>query len=327
MNWKGKTVLVTGAGGFIGSHLVEHLVALGARTRAFFHYRGDGKWGLLEDSIVKKEIEGCSGDVRDFHTVVHAARGADVVFHLAALIAIPYSYHTPLSFARTNVEGSLNVFQACRDTGVSLLIHTSTSEVYGTAQIIPIPETHALQGQSPYSATKIGADKLAEAFHLSFGLPVVTLRPFNTYGPRQSARAIIPTIVTQALSSDTVSLGSLSPTRDLNFVADMVEAYIKAAEAPGAIGQTINIGSGQETSVGDLAKTILRLIGKNLPILADNQRIRPIASEVQRLCADNRKAKQMLGWSPRYTLEDGLPVVIQWISQHLHEYKVDSYAV
>ena len=249
-NWGQQTVLVTGAGGFIGSHLTERLVALGARTRALVHYNSAGAWGWLDDSPVKQYVEVFLGDVQDRDSLRAAVQGTDIVFHLAALIAIPYSYRAPISYVRTNVDGTLNVLQGSLDAGVKLVVNTSTSEVYGTARHIPINEEHPLQGQSPYSASKIGADKMAEAFHLSFGLPVATIRPFNTFGPRQSARAVIPTIVTQALTQPTVCLGNLAPTRDFSYVADTVEGFIRIAECPEAIGQVINVGSGLEISIG-----------------------------------------------------------------------------
>ncbi len=327
MNWSQTRVLVTGAGGFIGSHLTERLVELGAPTRAFVHYNSGGSWGWLDRSPVKGLIEVVLGDVRDPGTLRPAMHDVDVVFHLASLIAIPYSYHAPLSYVHTNVEGALNVCQVARETGVSRVVHTSTSETYGTAMYVPIDEDHPLQGQSPYSASKIGADKIAESFHLSFGLPVATIRPFNTYGPRQSARAVVPTIVTQALTQDTIRLGNLTPTRDLNFVADTVEGFIRVAEVPDAVGQVINIGSGREISVGDLAGLILKLLGKDLPVVGDEQRVRPAGSEVDRLCADTARARRVLGWEPRVTLEDGLARTIRWIEENLEHYKAGVYAI
>ena len=327
MNWCGKRVLVTGAGGFIGSHLTERLVGLGASVRALVHYNALGTWGWLDFSPVRDEIEVISGDICDRDSVLRAAQGVEIVFHLAALIAIPYSYHAPASYVRTNVEGTLNVLQAARERGVERVVHTSTSEVYGTARYVPIDEAHPLQGQSPYSASKIGADKLAEAFHLSFGLPVVILRPFNTFGPRQSARAVIPTIITQALANQEIRLGNLSPTRDLNFVLDTVEGFICAAASPAAIGKTINIGTGREISVGDLARLILGLLGKELPIVCEEERVRPAGSEVERLCADNRLAREVLGWQPRHTLEEGLRKTIEWMEGHLERYRPGLYVV
>ncbi len=327
MDWSRQSVLVTGAGGFIGSHLTERLVALGARTRALVHYNSAGSWGWLDGSAVKDDVEVLSGDIRDQGSIGEALKGIDTVFHLAALIAIPYSYRAPSSYVRTNVEGTLNMLQAASAAGAGLFVHTSTSEVYGTARYVPIDEDHPLQGQSPYSATKIGADKLAEAFHLSFDLPVTTVRPFNTFGPRQSARAIVPTIVTQALMEPVVRLGDLEPTRDLTYVADTVEGFIRAAEYPGAKGQLFNIGSGVEISINDLAQTILRLTGKSVPIVQDDKRLRPEGSEVERLCADNRKAVDQLGWRPEHSLEEGLSATIRWLEQNLERYRTGVYAI
>lgn len=327
MNWNDKKVLVTGAGGFIGSHLTERLVELGAETRAFVRYSSTGSWGWLDQSPLKSEMEVVLGDIRDQDTVSRAVENADVVFHLAALIAIPYSYHAPLSYVRTNVEGTLNVLQAVQRAGSGRVIHTSTSEVYGTARTVPIDEDHPLQGQSPYSATKIGADKIAESFHLSFGLPVVTVRPFNTYGPRQSARAVIPTIVTQALTGSEIRLGNLEPTRDLNYVADTVEGFIKAAETPDAIGQVINLGTGREISIRDLAALILKILDIDLPIASEGTRMRPENSEVDRLCADGRKGQSLLGWTPKLSLEEGLTKTIEWIRENSERYRPGVYVV
>jgi dTDP-glucose 4,6-dehydratase len=287
LNWNGKRSLVTGAGGFIGSHLTEQLVELGADTRALVHYNALGTWGWLDQSPMRDEVQVVSGDICDRDSVRQAMQGVEIVFHLAALIAIPYSYHAPASYVRTNVEGTLNVLQVARELGVERVVHTSTSEVYGTARYVPMDEAHPLQGQSPYAASKIGADKLAEAFYLSFGLPVVTVRPFNTFGPRQSARAVIPTIITQCLTGETVRLGNLHPTRDLNYVTNTMEGFLLAASIPAAVGQTINLGSGREISIGDLAQLIARLTGRPLTIESDGQRVRPDKSEVERLLADN----------------------------------------
>ncbi len=327
MNWRDKTVLVTGAGGFIGSHLTERLIELGAKTRAFVRYSSTGSWGWLDQSPLKNDVEVVLGDIRDQDTVIHAVAGVDVVFHLAALIAIPYSYQAPLSYVRTNVEGTLNVLQAAQRTNAEVVVHTSTSEVYGTARTVPIDENHPLQGQSPYSASKIGADKIAESFHLSFGLPVVTVRPFNTFGPRQSARAVIPTIITQALSGSEIRLGNLEPTRDLNYVADTVEGFIKAAETPKAIGETINLGSGREISIGDLATLILKLMNRDIPIALEGARVRPENSEVDRLCADSRKGQSILGWMPKYSLEEGLAATVEWIRENSERYRTGMYVV
>ena len=328
MNWQGKRALVTGAGGFIGSHLAEKLVSLGAKTGVLVHYRADGSWGWLDSSPYVDQMEVFAGDVCDRDTVYNAMRGNEIVFHLASLIGIPYSYHAPLSYVRTNVEGTMNVLQAARENQVERLVHTSTSEVYGTAQYVPIDEAHPLQAQSPYAASKIGADKLAEAFHLSFGVPVATVRPFNTFGPRQSARAIIPTIIVQALSCPTVHLGNLEPTRDFNYVMDTVEAFIRVAESPDAAGQVFNIGTGREISIGNLASLILDLVGvRNGAITSEEERIRPANSEVDRLCADTRKAAEITGWSSEYALEDGLVQTIKWIRGNLDRYKPASYAI
>ena len=327
MNWSDKKVLVTGAGGFIGSHLTERLVELGAKTRAFVRYSSNGSWGWLDQSPLKNDVDVVLGDIRDQDTVTHACSGVDVVFHLAALIAIPYSYQAPLSYVRTNVEGTLNVLQAAQRVESEVVVHTSTSEVYGTARTVPIDENHPLQGQSPYSASKIGADKIAESFHLSFGLAVVTVRPFNTFGPRQSARAVIPTIITQALNGSEIRLGNLEPTRDLNFVADTVEGFIKAAETPKAIGETINLGSGREISIRDLAALILKLMNRDLPIALEGARVRPENSEVDRLCADSRKGQSILGWTPKYSLEDGLTATIEWIRENSERYRTGIYVI
>jgi len=327
VNWNGKTVLVTGGGGFIGSHLVENLVALGAKTRALVHYNARGSWGWLDQSPVAKEVEVIAGDICDSDSVAGATENAEIVFHLAALIAIPYSYTAPESYVRTNVQGTLHALQAARRSGVARFVHTSTSEVYGTAREVPIKETHPLQGQSPYSASKIGADKIAEAFHCSFGVPIVTVRPFNTFGPRQSARAVIPTIIAQVLDgAGAVKLGSLHPTRDLNFVANTVEGYIAAASHDAAIGETFNLGSNREITIGDLAQLIIRLAGRDAKIETESQRVRPEKSEVERLLADNTKAAKLLGWTPRVTLEDGLRATIEWLRENRHWYRTGTYA-
>ena len=327
MQWQGKKVLVTGAGGFIGSHLAERLVELGADVRAFVHYNAQNSSGWLDQSPQRDALQILPGDITDGYCVREAMRGVDVVFHLAALIAIPYSYHAPASYVRTNVEGTLNVLQAARDCGISRLVHTSTSEVYGTARQVPISETHPLQGQSPYSASKIGADKIAEAFCLSFQVPVVTVRPFNTFGPRQSARAVIPAIITQCLAGDVVRLGNLSPTRDLNFVSNTVEGFVCAATAEDAVGQTFNLGSGREISIGDLALLIAGLMGKQISIETESERFRPDKSEVERLLADNTLAREVLQWTPQVDLESGLTVTIDWMRENLHRYRPGKYVV
>ena len=324
---KGRRVLVTGAGGFIGSHLAERLAALGARTRAAIRYSSTASHGWLTGSPYEADIEVVTIDVTDRDTVRKATKDVDIVFHLAALIGIPYSYDAPQSYVRTNVEGSVNVFQAALELGVQRVVHTSTSEVYGTARYVPIDEAHPLQGQSPYSASKIGADKQAEAFWRSHGLPVVTVRPFNTYGPRQSARAVIPTIVTQAMAGQRIKLGNLSPTRDLNFVADTVEGFCLAAVTPDAVGETLNLGTGHEISIGDLALKICALMGVEVPIEQEAQRLRPELSEVERLCASADRARKLLGWSPKHSLDDGLKQTIGWIAERPGLYNVGAYAV
>ena len=327
VDWRHQTVLVTGAGGFIGSHLVERLVALGARTRGLVRYNSAGSWGWLEESPVKDDVQVFMGDVQDPGSLRQAVSGVDTLFHLAALIAIPYSYHAPLSYVRTNVEGTLNVLQAAIEANVGLMVHTSTSEVYGTACYVPIDENHPLQGQSPYASSKIGADKLAEAFYHTYQLPVVIVRPFNTYGPRQSARAIIPTVILQALTQPELRLGNVEPTRDFNYVADTVDGFIKTAEHPETVGQVINIGSGHETSIRHLAASVSTLIGKDTPLLRDEVRVRPQSSEVQRLCANNIKAREAIGWLPQCPLEIGLEKTIDWFKENLGRYHVGEYVV
>lgn len=327
MNWNAKIILVTGAGGFIGSHLAEELTRQGAHVRALVHYNALGRHGWLDHSPLHGQMEIIAGDICDRDSVRQAMTGTEIVFHLAALIAIPYSYHAPASYVRTNIEGTLNILQTARDFGIQRVLHTSTSEVYGTARHVPIEEDHPLQGQSPYSASKIGADKMAEAFHLSFNLPVVTVRPFNTFGPRQSARAVIPTIITQCLTGQTVRLGSLTPTRDMNFVANTVEGYLLAAEAPGAIGQTINLGSNREISIGDLAQLIAKIVGKPIQLETAQERVRPENSEVERLLASNACAEKVLGWKPRVSLEDGLQITVDWIRENLQHYRPGTYVL
>jgi NAD dependent epimerase/dehydratase len=321
MQWQGKKVLVTGAGGFIGSHLAERLVELGADVHAFTHYNANNSSGWLDKSLRRNDLRIIAGDITDGYCVREAMRGIETVFHLAALIAIPYSYHAPASYVRTNVEGTLHVLQAARECSIERLIHTSTSEVYGTAQQVPIAETHPLQGQSPYSASKIGADKIAESFYLSFDLPVVTVRPFNTFGPRQSARAVIPAIITQCLVCDTLCLGNLTPTRDLNFVGNTVEGFLCAATAEKAVGGTFNLGSGHEISIGDLARLISKLMNKEMKITTQSERLRPNKSEVERLLADNSRAREILNWTPQMDLEDGLKITIDWVKKNLNYYQ------
>lgn len=321
--WQGRRVLVTGAGGFIGSHLVERLVAAGADVRALVHYRSSGSREWLNASQPDREVEFIAGDVRDVESVKRAIDGIDTVFHLAALIGIPYSYLAARSYVDVNIGGTLNVLQVARDTGVRRIIHTSTSEVYGTARQVPISETHPLQTQSPYAASKLSADKLAEAFHASFGVPVVTVRPFNTYGPRQSARAVIPTIVTQVFRGEGVRLGHLSPTRDFTFVTDMVSGFLSAAHADAAVGHVINLGTGREISIGDLAALVMKLMGRSVPIMSDAGRERPSSSEVERLCADASQAKALLGWQPTLTLEEGLTRTVTWIERNLDRFRIE----
>ncbi|HEX4947398.1 MAG TPA: SDR family NAD(P)-dependent oxidoreductase [Blastocatellia bacterium] len=329
MNWKDKPVLVTGAGGFIGSQLVEALARQGAQVRAFLRYNSRADIGLLKflNSDYGKNVEVTLGDIRDSSAILTAMKDCDVVFHLGALIAIPYSYAHPREVVETNVMGTLNILEAARITKPSRVIHTSTSEVYGTAQYIPINETHPLQGQSPYSASKIGADKIVESYHRSFGLPTVTVRPFNTYGPRQSARAVIPTIITQALAKDAVQLGELNSTRDFTFVDDTVRGFLCAAEAPNIEGHEINLGNKQEISVGDLAKMIIQMIGRDVAITCESERLRPARSEVFRLYADNSLAHELMGWQPLTTLEVGLAKTIAWIKEHLDLYRVGTYQI
>lgn len=327
MNWNQKKVLVTGAGGFIGSHLTEKLVQAGANVRALVHYNSRGECGWLESSIHRENFETYAGDIRDARSTRQAMEAMDVVFHLAALIGIPYSYQAPSSYVETNIHGTLHVLEAARELETPRVIHTSTSEVYGTAQFVPITEAHPLQGQSPYSATKIAADKLVEAFHRSFDLPVVTVRPFNTFGPRQSARAVIPSIIIQCLAGTDLRLGSLHPTRDLNFVDNTVDGFLAAALADKVIGKTINLGSGREISVADLATLIAELLDCPLKLKSDTSRIRPIRSEVERLLADNTLAKSLLGWEPVVSLEDGLSRTIEWIRDNFASYRPETYAV
>jgi NAD dependent epimerase/dehydratase len=325
MSWAQQRVLVTGAGGFIGSHLAERLVELGATTRALVHYNAMGSPGWLSDSLKKGEIEIVAGDITDRDSMRHAAKDIDIVFHLAAVIAIPYSYQVPHSYFRTNIEGTMNVMQAALENSVSRFVHTSTSEVYGTARFVPITEDHPLSGQSPYSASKIGADKMVEAFHASFDLPTTIIRPFNTFGPRQSARAVVPTIITQLLHFAEVSLGNLKTARDLNFVSDTVEAFLAAACHPKAIGETLHFGSGREITIVDLVHTIARLMKKDPIIQTQSERLRPAKSEVERLVADSSRAKQVLGWQPRVPLEEGLQQTISWLEHNLHLYSADRY--
>lgn len=336
MQLNGKKILVTGADGFIGSHLTEHLVRAGHDVRAFVLYNSFNSWGWLDDSepAVRDSLDVFAGDIRDPHGVRTAMQGCDVVLHLAALIAIPYSYHSPDTYIDTNIKGTLNVVQAARDLGVERVVHTSTSEVYGTARFVPITEEHPLQAQSPYSASKIGADQIATSFHLSFGTPVAVIRPFNTYGPRQSARAVIPSIITQIASgASQVRLGATHPTRDFTYVADTVRGFVAIAEADAAVGQVVNIGSNFEISIGNTARLIARLMQREVEFVSDDQRLRPATSEVERLWADNRRALDLTGWRPAAegmaTLEQGLRETIAWFSDadYLRRYKSDRYNI
>ncbi|MDW7671642.1 MAG: NAD-dependent 4,6-dehydratase LegB [Bacillota bacterium] len=325
-----KKVLVTGADGFIGSHLTEELVKQGHQVRAFVCYNSFNSWGWL-DTIPKAilaEMEVFPGDIRDPNGVREAVKGTDSVFHLAALIAIPFSYHSPDAYVDTNIKGTLNVLQAARHHALSRILITSTSEVYGSAQYVPIDEKHPFQGQSPYSATKIGADRLAESFYRSFDMPVSIVRPFNTYGPRQSARAVIPTIIMQLLDGKTtIELGSLTPTRDFNYVADTVNGFIEIEKADKTIGEEINIASQQEISIGQLAGELITQINPKANIVCDEQRVRPEKSEVNRLLGCNRKIMELTAWKPAYTLEQGLARTIEFISGNLHHYKTDRYNI
>ena len=325
-----NTVMVTGADGFIGSHLTEELVKKGEKVKAFCYYNSFGKWGWIDtlDPHIKNEIEVFMGDIRDPNGVRTAMQGQDIVYHLAALIAIPFSYHSPDSYVDTNIKGTLNVLNAARDVGTKRLLVTSTSEVYGTAQYVPIDEKHPFQGQSPYSATKIGADRLAESFYRSFNLPVTIVRPFNTYGPRQSGRAIIPTIITQLLSgAKEIRLGSLTPTRDFNYVKDTAAGFMAIADCDKAVGEEINIATGREISIGDLANELIRQISPDAKIVCESERLRPEKSEVNRLlgCAD--KLRAMTGWAPAYTFEQGLAETTEWIRGHMDAFRTGVYSL
>lgn len=325
-----ERVLVTGADGFIGSHLTELLVEKGLKVRAFTFYNSFNTWGWLDTLPfnIMDNVEVFTGDIRDPNGVREAMKGCGAVFHLAALIAIPFSYHSPDSYVDTNIKGTLNVLQAARDLEIGRVLVTSTSEVYGTAQYVPIDEKHPFQGQSPYSATKIGADRLAEAFYRSFALPVTIVRPFNTYGPRQSARAVIPTIITQLLAGKTeIKLGSLTPTRDFNYVKDTANGFYKIYQSDQTIGEEINIATQQEVSISDLAKELIRQIKPDAQIVCDAQRLRPENSEVNRLLGCNRKIMQMTDWRPQYTLAQGLAETISFLQANLQKYKVDIYSI
>ena len=336
MDLKDKKILVTGADGFIGSHLTEELVRRGHDVRAFVLYNSFNSWGWLDHSEpeIKKNLDIFAGDVRDPYGVKRAMKGCEIVFHLAALISIPYSYHSPDTYIDTNVKGTLNIVQAARELGVEKVLHTSTSEVYGTARFVPITEEHPLQGQSPYSASKIGADQIAMSFYHAFNTPVSIVRPFNTYGPRQSARAVIPTIITQiATGSRKIKLGALHPTRDFNYVRDTASGFIAIAESDQVVGEVINIGSNYEISIGDAVKLIADVMNVEIAHDTDSQRIRPKNSEVDRLWADNSKAARLTGWTPAYGdmegLKRGLQETIEWFNDpdHLRQYKPDEYNI
>ena len=325
-----NTVMVTGADGFIGSHLTEELVKKGEKVKAFCYYNSFGKWGWIDtlDPHIKNEIEVFMGDIRDPYGVRTAMQGQDIVYHLAALIAIPFSYHSPDSYVDTNIKGTLNVLNAARDVGTKRLLVTSTSEVYGTAQYVPIDEKHPFQGQSPYSATKIGADRLAESFYRSFNLPVTIVRPFNTYGPRQSGRAVIPTIITQLLSgAKEIRLGSLTPTRDFNYVKDTAAGFMAIAGCDKAVGEEINIATGREISIGDLANELIRQIAPDAKIVCEAERLRPEKSEVNRLLGSADKLRAMTGWAPAYTFEQGLAETTEWIRGHMDTFRTGVYSL
>ncbi|WP_292369123.1 SDR family NAD(P)-dependent oxidoreductase [Methanoregula sp. UBA64] len=329
MKWQDRPVLVTGAGGFIGSHLVDELLRRGADVTAFVHYNARNDWGMLEGRYTDStpHLNVIAGDITDAQFVKKAVAGKEFVFHLAALIGIPYSYVAPESYVNTNIKGTLNVMQACLDEGTRRIVTTSTSEVYGTAQYTPIDEKHPLQGQSPYSASKIGADKIAESFYLSFGLPVTTIRPFNTFGPRQSTRAVIPTIITQALTTNRIKLGSLTPVRDLTYVADTVSGFINLAESQKTLGRTVNTGSGRGVTIGELADIIIGKVNPEAKIICEEKRIRPEKSEVMQLLCDNHLANELAGWNPSYSLEEGLDLTISWMKEHISSYKTGVYTV
>lgn len=326
MTYKNKKVLVTGAGGFIGSHLVEALIAEGAKVSALLHYNGRNDWGNLEsvNMATASECEVILGDITDGTQMRRLAAGKEIIFHLAALIGIPYSYVAPMSYVRTNVEGTVNILEAAREEGVGRVVHTSTSETYGTALYAPIDEVHPLQGQSPYSASKIAADKMAESYYRSFGLPVVTVRPFNTFGPRQSARAVIPTIATQLLAGvDQVRLGSTEPVRDMTFVCDTVAGFMAAGLAgEDCFGEVINLGTGRGETVGKIAEILMEITGRRVEIVSEDRRMRPAKSEVFKLIADNSKAKRLLGWQPCHSLESGLNKVVEYLRENSKSYKL-----
>ena len=325
-----KKVLVTGASGFIGSHLVEELVKSGAEVRAFIHYNSRSDYGNLKfiDEEIRKEITILFGDIRDSFAIKTSVKSMDVIFHLAALIGIPYSYFAPQSYVDTNIQGTLNILQASLEEEVEKVIHTSTSEVYGTARYVPIDENHPLNAQSPYAATKIAADKLAESYYLSFGLPVATIRPFNTFGPRQSARAVIPTILTQLIAGgESIRIGSLSPVRDFNYVKDITRGFIAIAESDGTVGKVTNVGSGSGITVGEILERCFDLTGRRPEVTCDDDRVRPANSEVMELVCDNTKARKVTGWTPKYSLRDGLKETAEFIEKNLNLYRPELYQV
>ena len=328
-NWTGKRVLVTGAGGFIGSQLTESLVREGARVRAFVRYNSRNDAGLLQllPEEMARQVEVVAGDLRDANAVYQAVQGSDTVFHLGAIVSIPYSYEHPVETAETNFMGTRNVLTACRTHEVGRLVHTSSSEVYGTAQFTPMDEQHPLQGQSPYSASKSGADKLVESFVRSYDLPAVTVRPFNTYGPRQSARAVIPAIITQALTSDCIRLGNLNARRDFTFVLDTVDGFMRAGEAENILGLELNLGTGENVGVGELAGLVMRLTGRQIEVVTTPERLRPAKSEVNDLMSDNSLARRQLDWQPAFSLEAGLRETIAWIADHLDFYRPGRYEI
>lgn len=327
--WAGRRVLVTGAAGFIGSHLTEAVARAGASVRAFVRYNSRNAYGWLElaDPDVMSDVEIFVGDLTNPEAARGATSGCDVVLHLGALIPIPYSYRHPREFVAANIEGTINILEGCRHAGVSRLVHTSSSEVYGTARAVPIDESHPLQAQSPYAATKVAADQLALSYQQSFGTAVVVVRPFNTFGPRQTARAVIPTIITQALTGDLIELGATTPTRDFLFVEDTVQGMMRCAEQSGIEGEVVNLGTGREISVGDTAARVLELLEKDIPIVDSSARLRPPNSEVERLVADCSKAERLLGWRPEVSFDDGLERTIRWMRGALDHYKVDIYNV
>ena len=328
MRLKDKNVLVTGADGFIGSHLVELLVKKGCKVKALSCYNSFNHWGWLEDIDCLQDIEVVTGDIRDSYFVKEISKHVDVIFNLAALIAIPYSYIAPASYVETNIKGTLNICQAAVDNGCERVIHTSTSEVYGTARYVPIDEKHPLQPQSPYSASKIGADAMAMSFHNSFELPLIIARPFNTYGPRQSARAIIPTLIAQvAAGRKEIKLGNLTPTRDFNYVKDTARGFTMLSECEKAVGEVVNIGSGSEVSIKELTELIKKIMARDVRFISEENRLRPAKSEVERLVCDNRKIKELVSYSPEYSLEEGLKETVNWITENLEKFKVDIYNV